>query len=172
MVFTFRPACAATSMKDVSSAGVFGTPLSSLRKPDTGRARARTPRSGSTRLDLLRDFRNARRVEDKRGNSFLSLDRATMRRYFYSERLRPFASCENIPAHCVAPEACSADCRAGRGICAACPRRRNRSTRTFPQRPALGIFLRNRPAGGPLRKRKREPGGMGLSPEDLPQFSH
>ncbi len=30
---------------------------------------------------------NARREEDKRDDTFSSLDRATIRRYFYSERL-------------------------------------------------------------------------------------
>ena len=51
----------------------------------------------------LRDFKNARREEDKRGNTFPSLDRVRMRRYFYSERLPAFASLGHGSDRCKSP---------------------------------------------------------------------
>src|SRR5439155_5801733 len=51
----------------------------------------------------LRDFKNARREEDKRGNTFPSLDRVRMRRYFYSERLPTFANVGRGPDRCKSP---------------------------------------------------------------------
>ena len=52
----------------------------------------RTSLNETTSAERLRDFKKDRREEDKRGNTFPGLALATMRRYFYSERLPAFAS--------------------------------------------------------------------------------
>src|SRR5260370_12385262 len=65
-----------------------------------GRMSARIPCSGTTSADRLMDLRNARREKDKRDDTFSSLDHATIRRYFYSERLPAFASLSRGPDQC------------------------------------------------------------------------
>src|ERR1700688_4958942 len=57
-----------------------------------GRTRMRTSLKERTSAERLKDLRNDRREEDKRENTFPGLALATIRRYFYSERLPDFAS--------------------------------------------------------------------------------
>src|SRR6266403_1632926 len=101
MVLAFSPASRATSTK-LAPMELFG--LSKARAAAgsqcDGRATARTCSSGSTSAVRLRDFKNARREEDKRGNTFPRLDRVRMRRYFYSERLPVLASLGRGPNQC------------------------------------------------------------------------
>src|ERR1700688_1404889 len=56
------------------------------------RALPRTSLNDRTCAERLKDLRNDRREEDKRENTFPGLALATIRRYFYSERLPDFAS--------------------------------------------------------------------------------
>src|SRR5947207_15690110 len=104
MVFAFNPASRATSTKVAPSEVIgFSETEAAACGPCTRLASARACSSGSTSAVRLRDFKNARREEDKRGNTFPSLDRVRMRRYFYSERLPTFANLGRGPDRCKSP---------------------------------------------------------------------
>lgn len=64
----------------------------SANKCGPGRANPSTSVRERTSAERLRDLRNVRREEDKREITFPGVALATIRRYFYSERLPAFAS--------------------------------------------------------------------------------
>src|SRR5260370_42510692 len=93
MVVALRPASCATSTKAAPSVLFgFSATWAAATSPAFGRMSARISCSERTSAERLRDFKNARREEDKGNDTFSRLDRATIRRYFYSERLPAFAS--------------------------------------------------------------------------------
>src|SRR3979411_198611 len=100
MVFSFRRASRPTSIKLTPSPAFCFSGACSDARTSAGRASLRTPSSGSTSADRLRDLRNQRREENKRVDTFPSLDRVTIRRYFYSERLLALASLDEVPTAC------------------------------------------------------------------------
>src|SRR5438874_8058170 len=96
----FSPASRPTSTNVAPTEALGWSEASAAESVWIGRASAITSPSGSTSALRLRDFKNARREVDKRGNTFPSLDRVRMRRYFYSERLPGFASLGHGPDRC------------------------------------------------------------------------
>src|SRR6266404_5757497 len=100
MVFAFSPASRPTSIKVTPSPACCFSVACSGARANAGRAILRTSSRESTSADRLRDLRNQRREENKRVNTFPSLDRVTIRRYFYSKRLLALASLDEVPTPC------------------------------------------------------------------------
>src|SRR5258708_2108967 len=100
MVFAFSPASRPTSMKLTPSPSFCFDGVCSDAKANAGRASLKTSSRESTSADRLRDLRNQRREENKRVDTFPSLDRVTIRRYFYSERLLALASLDEVLTPC------------------------------------------------------------------------
>src|SRR5579862_6645013 len=93
MVLALSPAVRPTSIKvaPIESFG-FEELCASASNRGPGRARPKTSLNESTIAERLSDLRNHRREEDKRENTFPGFGLATIRRYFYSERLRDCTS--------------------------------------------------------------------------------
>src|SRR4051812_15752622 len=93
MVLALSPAARPISVKlaPIKSFDFEGVCASAANRAP-GRARPRTSLKESINAERLRDLRKVRREEDKRESTFPALALATIRRYFYSERLPNFAS--------------------------------------------------------------------------------